>query len=94
MQDLRTRRIVTAISIMAVAALLGVAPALAATDVRPIIVPGQSTPIQGVAQQLPPVFTPLALASPMRFAATELRGSTCRTSAPSPKAPRSSCASG
>lgn len=55
MQDLRTRRIVTAMTIMVVAALLGVAPALAATDVRPIIVPGESTPIQGVAQQLPPL---------------------------------------
>ena len=55
MRNPLTSRVSTAIATLALTRLIGVAPALAATDVHPIIVPGQSTPIQGVAQQLPPL---------------------------------------
>ena len=53
-----TRRVsspATARAALALTGLMAVAPALAATDVHPIIVPGQATQIQGVDQRLPPL---------------------------------------
>ncbi len=58
-----TRRVAgpaTAIAALALTGLIAVAPALAATDVQPIIVPGQATQIQGVDQRLPPLTAHLA----------------------------------